>query len=485
MIDRSELIINGELVAARSGRTFDNGNPATEELLGVAADAGPADLDAAVTAARHRFDRGSWSTDPALRAHCLRQLQTALQARIEQVREVLIAETGCTLSLSRLMQVEPVIADIGYVADLAESYAYEQALPDTTTLMGPASRVVRREPVGVVGAITPWNFPLMLNLVKVTGALAAGNTVVLKPAPDTPWTAALLGQIALEDTDLPPGVLNVVTSADHGIGAQLTAHRDVDLITFTGSTATGRAVMASAAGTVKRTFLELGGKSASIVLDDADLGAVVGLAASHICFHAGQGCALATRILVPRSRYTEAVDAAEAAVRAFPYGDPMDPANMMGPLISDRQRTRVLDYINVGRSEAKLVCGGERSPRHDRGFYVEPTLFVDVDPDARIAQEEIFGPVVTVLPFDDDDDAVAIANNSIYGLSGVVSSGSVERAMAVARRLRTGTVAVNNAHWLAPDSPFGGYKQSGLGRENGIPGFESFLEIKTIGYPPA
>jgi aldehyde dehydrogenase (NAD+) len=485
MIDTSQLFIDGKLVDSSSGRTFDNINPATEEVLGVAADANAADLDAAVAAAKRSFGEGTWSSDPAFRAKCLRQLQTALRSRIEEVREVLVAESGCTVSLSRLMQVEPPIEEMSYVIDLAESYEYEQPLPDSVNLMGPARRVVRREPVGVVGAITPWNFPLMLNLVKVNGALAAGNTVVLKPAPDTPWSAALLGQLAAEETDLPPGVFNVVTSADHGIGAQLTAHADVDLITFTGSTATGRAVLAAAAPTVKRTFLELGGKSASIVLDDADLAAAVGLGASQVCFHAGQGCALATRILVPRSRYAEAAEAAEAAVRGFQYGDPQDPANLMGPLISDKQRTRVLEYLDLGRSEAKLVCGGGRSPHHDRGYYVEPTLFVDVDPNSRIAQEEIFGPAVALIAFEDDDDAVEIANNSIYGLSGVVTSGDLDRAMSVARRIRTGTVAVNGAHWLGADSPFGGYKQSGLGRENGIPGFEAFLEMKTIGYPPA
>jgi aldehyde dehydrogenase (NAD+) len=242
--------------------------------------------------------------------------------------------------------------------------------------------------------------------------------------------------------------------------------------------------MAAAAPTVKRTFLELGGKSASVVLDDADVAGVVATAASQVCFHAGQGCALATRVLVPRPRYVEAVEAAEAALRAFPYGDPMDPANLMGPLISQRQLDRVLGYIDIGRSEAKLVCGGGRSPQHDRGYFVEPTLFVDVDPAARIAQEEIFGPVVSILAFDDDDDAVRIANDSMYGLSGVVSSADLDRALGVARRIRTGTVAVNGAHWLGADSPFGGFKQSGLGRENGVLGFESFLEVKTIAYPP-
>jgi aldehyde dehydrogenase (NAD+) len=485
MLERSQLVIDGALVDAASGRTFANVNPATEETIGVAADAGPDDLDAAVAAARRTFDQGSWSEVPAFRAHCIRQLQQALRRRVEEMREVLVAESGCTVTLSQLMQVEPPIEDLSYAADLAEHYDYEQSLSDVVNLMGPARRVLRREPVGVVGAITPWNFPLMMDLVKASIALAAGNTVVLKPAPDTPFTAALLGRIAVEDTDLPPGALNVVTAADHGIGARLSAHPGVDLITFTGSTATGRAVMASAAPTLKRTFLELGGKSASIVLDDADVAAVVAAGAGQVCFHAGQGCALATRILVPRSRYAEAVEAAEAAMAAFPYGDPLDPANLMGPLISRKQLDRVLGYIDIGRSEAKLACGGNRSPRHDRGFYVEPTLFVDVDPGARIAQEEIFGPVVSLLAFDDDDDAVRIANDSIYGLSGVVSSGDVDRAMHVARRIRTGTVAVNGAHWIGPDSPFGGYKQSGLGRENGILGFESFLEVKTIAYPPA
>jgi aldehyde dehydrogenase (NAD+) len=482
--ETTQLLIDGALVDATSGDTFVNVNPATEEQIGVAADAGPADLDAAVAAARRTFDQSSWRDDHTFRAECIRQLQAALRERIEEVREVLMAESGCTVSLSQLMQVEPPIEDLTYAAAMAEGYEYEQSLPDFVNLMGPASRIVRREAVGVVAAITPWNFPLMMDLVKASMALAAGNTVVLKPAPDTPFTAALLGEIATQATDLPPGAFNVITAADHAIGAQLTAHPDVDLITFTGSTATGRAVMAAAASTVKRTFLELGGKSASVVLDDADVAGVVAVAASQVCFHAGQGCALATRILVPQSRYDEAVDAAETALRAFPYGDPMDPANLMGPLISKRQLDRVLGYVDIGRSEAKLVCGGNRSPHHDRGFFIEPTLFVDVDPGARIAQEEIFGPVVSILAFDDDDDAVRIANDSMYGLSGVVSGTDLDRALGVARRMRTGTVAVNGAHWLGADSPFGGFKQSGLGRENGVLGFESFLEVKTIAYPP-
>jgi aldehyde dehydrogenase (NAD+) len=345
-------------------------------------------------------------------------------------------------------------------------------------------RKVVREPVGVVGAITPWNFPFMLNLSKITPALAAGNTVVLKPAPDTPWSATFIGRLAAEQTDIPPGVLNIVTSADPAaVGEVLTTDPRVDMVSFTGSTATGRRIMANGAETVKKVFLELGGKSANVILDDADIVSTVPFG-SMVCTHGGQGCAITTRMLLPASRYDEAVDLLKDAFENVPYGDPTDPGNIMGPLINARQRDRVLGYIEKGKAEgAELVVGGGRPAHLDKGYYVEPTLFVDVDPDSTIAQEEIFGPVLCVLKYDGDDDAVRIANNSMYGLSGAVSSASLERAESVARRIRTGTVSVNGGLWFGPDSPFGGYRQSGSGREHGIEGFEEYLETKTLGLP--
>jgi len=308
--------------------------------------------------------------------------------------------------------------------------------------------------------------------------------VVLKPAPDTPWSATFLGRLIAEETDIPAGVVNVVASSDHLVGEALTTDTRVDMITFTGSTATGRRIMAKASETVKKVFLELGGKSANIVLDDADLSASVPISAMGVCTHAGQGCAITTRLLVHRSRYDEAVEMAAATMAAVSYGDPWDAANFQGPLISDRQRQRVLGYIETGKAEgARLVCGGGVPAHLPKGYYVEPTLFADVNPRATIAQEEIFGPVLVVCSFEDDDDAVRIANDSIYGLSGAVTSASEDRALAVARRVRAGTLMVNGGMYNAPDVPFGGFRQSGLGRENGVEGFEEYLEVKAMGLP--
>lgn len=332
----------------------------------------------------------------------------------------------------------------------------------------------------MVGAIIPWNYPVEILLGKLGQALATGNTLVVKPAPDTPWNATRIGRLIGEQTDIPPGVVNIVTSSDHLLGEQLVTDPRVDLISFTGSTATGRRIMAAAAPTLKRLFLELGGKSADIVLEDADLESKMAYL-GFSCLHAGQGCAMLTRTLVHRSRYDEAVELATAAMATVTYGDPTDPGNIQGPLVSARQRDRVLGYIESGlREGARLVTGGGRPAHLERGYYVEPTLFADVDNAMTIAREEIFGPVMVLIPFDDEDDAVRIANDSEYGLSGGVTSASEERALAVARRIRAGTVSVNGGIYYSAGSPFGGYKASGLGRQNGVEGFEQYLETKTI-----
>jgi aldehyde dehydrogenase (NAD+) len=342
-------------------------------------------------------------------------------------------------------------------------------------------RLILREATGVVGAITPWNFPFFLNMAKLNPALAAGNTVVLKPAPDTPWSATLLGRLIAEETDIPAGVVNVVASSDHLVGEVLTTDPRVDMVTFTGSTVTGRRIMAKASDTVKKVFLELGGKSANIVLDDVDdLSAACSGGGFAVCVHAGQGCAITTRLLLPRSRYEEGVELAAATMAGMTYGDPWDAANLMGPLVSEKQRQRVMGYIEKGKSEARLVRGGNVPPELPTGYFVEPTLFADVDPKATIAQEEIFGPVLAVIPYEDEDEAVRIANDSIYGLSGAITSTSEDRALAVARRIRTGTMSINGGVYLAPDVPFGGYRQSGTGREHGREGFEEYLETKTV-----
>lgn len=477
--DGSRLLIGGKLVEGADG-VFATVNPATEEVLGLAADANAADLDAAVDAARTAFDETDWSRDHAFRARCLAQLRTALENHVDELREITIAEAGAPRMLTSGPQLEGPVADLGYAAGLPETYAWETDLGVAEPMGIKTRRILRREPIGVVGAITPWNFPHQINFAKLGPALAAGNTVVLKPAPDTPWCAAAVGAVIAEETDIPAGVVNIVTSADHTLGARLTADPRVDMISFTGSTATGRAVMTGAAATLKKAFLELGGKSAFIVLDDADIAAACSVAAFSVCVHAGQGCALSTRLLVPRAAYEQAVQAAAATLGGIKPGDPADPRTVCGPLISDRQRARVERYIDIARAEGgRIVVGGGR-PARERGFFVEPTLIADVPNSSTVAREEIFGPVLVIIPHDGDEDAVRIANDSPYGLSGSVWGSDPERIRRVTEGVRTGTLSVNGGIWYSADVPFGGYKQSGLGREMGIAGFEEYLETKVI-----
>ena len=485
MSDHGEdrLLIDGALRPAQSGKRYPNINPATEAVIGQAADAGPADMERAIAAARRAFDDTDWSRRHDFRAHCLRQLHGALARQADTLRPLIAAETGAPLGICGANGPQCDVP-IGFIPDtlaILERYPWQRDL-GTSRFMGSTSqRWVTREAIGVVGAITPWNVPLQINLAKCIPALAAGCTVVLKAAPETPWAATVLGRIALEETDLPPGVFNVITAQDgRALGEQLVADARVDMISFTGSTRTGRDIMARAAATIKKVFLELGGKSANIVLDDADLGSAL-LSALQVCFHAGQGCAICTRLLVPRTKMAQARELLRQYFGFIAYGDPASGSQIMGPLISERQRERVLGWIARGIEEgATLLLGGGRPAHLTRGFYVEPTVFVDVSNDMSIAREEIFGPVLCVIPFEDDDDAVRIANDSIYGLSAMVTSASQQRALAVARRLRTGTVNVNGGNFYAGDAPFGGYKQSGIGREMGLEGFEEYLETKTI-----
>ncbi|MFI6044877.1 aldehyde dehydrogenase [Nocardia sp. NPDC051321] len=478
--DGARVLIGGKLVEGGDG-VFATVNPATEEVLGHAANANAADMDAAVAAARTAFDATDWSRDHAFRARCLEQLRTALQSHTEELRELTIAEAGAPAMFTRGPQLEGPIADLAYSATLAENYSWETDLGVAEPMGIKTRRVLRREPVGVVGAITPWNFPHQITFAKLGPALAAGNTVVLKPAPDTPWCAAAVGAILAEETDIPAGVVNIVTSADHGLGTQLTEHPLVDLISFTGSTQTGRAVMRGAATTLKKAFLELGGKSAFIVLDDANIAGACAVAAFSVCVHAGQGCALSTRLLVPRAAYDEAVQAAAATIAGIKPGDPAGSRTVCGPLISERQRARVEHYLDIARSEGgRIVVGGGRPKNLERGFFIEPTLIADVPNTATVAREEIFGPVLVVIPHDGDDDAIRLANDSPYGLSGSVWGTDPKRIRHVANGVRTGTLSVNGGVWYAADAPFGGYKQSGIGREMGIAGFEEYLETKLI-----
>jgi aldehyde dehydrogenase (NAD+) len=484
-VGEGRLFIGGELTEARSGRRYDNINPATEAVAGQVADAGPEDMEAAIAAARYAFDNSAWSTDVALRLKCLAQLRDGLRAVMPELREQIVQEVGAPMAITANgPQGDGPVGILDYYLDVLKDYRWQRELPVTRNMGVPSRRFVLREAAGVVAAITPWNFPFQINMAKLAPALAAGCTTVLKAAPDTPWSATILGRVAAQYTDIPAGVLNVITASNPAVvGEMLVTDPRVDVVSFTGSTQTGRHIMAQAASTVKKIFLELGGKSANIILDDADFPTALqsGLA---VCFHAGQGCALPTRMLLPKSRYAEGVAILQAMFAHITYGDPYGAAQIMGPLVNKRQQERVLEYIEIGKKEgATLAFGGAKPAQLARGYYVEPTLFVDVNNDMRIAREEIFGPVLVVIPFDDDDDAVRIANDSIFGLSGAVFSADVERAWRIARRIRTGTFNINGANFFAPDSPFGGYKQSGIGREMGIEGFEEYLQIKTVAVP--
>ncbi len=481
----SRLLIDGKLVNATGNRTYPNVNPATEEVIGQVADATREDMERAIAAARRAFDTTDWSTNLAKRAKCMRQLHAALEKHKEELRPQIVAEVGAPIMLTYAAQQDSCIAATLWDIGCAEQYAWEHELGEYEFFGSKSRRVVRREPIGVAGLITPWNFPFMLNLSKIVPALMAGCTAVLKAAPDTPWSATWIGKLIAEETELPPGVLNIVTARDPAeVGDQLTGDPRVDVVSFTGSTAIGKHIMRRGADSLKRVFLELGGKSAQIFLDDADLLKLVPAAGAGICMHGGQGCAITTRMLLPQKRYAECVEALKVAYQNLPYGDPTQMGNIMGPLVNARQRERVLGYIEKGKAEgARCLVGGGRPAKFPKGYFVEPTLFVDVNPDATIAQEEIFGPVLAVIPYADEEDAVRIANHSRYGLSGAVHAGSLERAMRVATRIRTGTLSVNGGMWFAPDAPFGGYKESGIGREHGVAGFEEYLQTKTIGYP--
>ncbi len=477
-----QQLVDGKLGPASDGATYLILNPATGEQIGLAPDSTADDVDAAIAAARRAFDEGTWAGDRDLRVRCLRQLHDALLEVAEDFKALTTAEVGMPGFMMGAAGFDVPVDGLRWVTDLLEGYEFETDL-GVAEPMGIASRrTVRREPVGVVAAITPWNVPTQINLAKVGPALAAGCTVVLKPAPDTPWLACELGRLAAERTDLPPGVLNVVTPRSNEVAAVLATDPRIDMVSFTGSTATGRAIMAAAAPTLKKVFLELGGKSAAIVLDDADVGAAAGATAFTACIHAGQGCALTTRLVVPRERYDEAVQVAAQTMESIGVADPADPSAICGPVISASQRDRVEGYLRLAVEEGGRFATGGAVIERD-GYWVQPTVVAGLDNTSRLAQEEIFGPVLVVIPHDGDDDAVRIANDSPYGLSGSVESGSLERAKAVAARIRTGTIAVNGGVWFSPDAPFGGYKQSGLGREMGVAGFEEYLETKTVAEP--
>jgi aldehyde dehydrogenase (NAD+) len=483
----SRMLVDGQLVAADTGEQFENISPATGLVLGRTSAAGGRDMDRAIGAARKAFDESGWSTNRALRKRCMEQLQSAIEADKENLREELIAEVGCPAMTTQSAQLDwPLAEALRYPARLIDDFEWERVL-DGGGLFGERNvRTVVKEPVGVVGAITPSNFPIEVILNKLGPALATGNTVVLKPDPNTPWNATRLGRLIAEHTDIPAGVVNVVPTPSTEVAAMLGTDPRVDMISFTGSTAVGKLLMRQGADTMKRMFLELGGKSVSIVLDDANPAAILG-AAVGVCVHAGQACAATTRMLVHRSLFDEAVANITAAYAGVPVGDPVVPETLVGPVISAAQKSRVLDAIERARRDgASITIGGgevDNLPGHlSGGHYVAPTVIVGVDNRSAIAQEEVFGPVLIVMPFDDDDEAVRIANDSAYGLAGAVMSRSIERGMNIARRIRTGSFGVNGGMFYGADAPFGGYKSSGIGRQCGIEGFQQYLETKTIGW---
>ncbi|EFL00017.1 MULTISPECIES: aldehyde dehydrogenase family protein [Streptomyces] len=481
------LFIDGTWRESTGEATLDVVNPATEQVLATVPLGTVADARAAIAAARRAFDEGPWPRmSPRERGSVLLRMADLLDAAAPTLTELNIAEAGSTRALAGGLQVGIPLAGFRDTVDrVLSSYSFSEPLPPAFGQSGIGSGVVLKEPIGVASLIAAYNFPLLLSLFKLAPALAAGCTTILKPALTTPLEVLALGRIA-EEAGLPAGVLNIVTG-DVEASQELTTSPLVDMVSFTGSDTVGKLIYAQAAPSLKKVVLELGGKSANVVLEDADLAKAVPSAIGGVITHAGQGCALLTRTLVHESRYEEAVAAMAAALDHITVGDPADPAVMMGPLITEAQRAKVEGLIAEGvREGARLVRGGGRPPGLDTGFYVEPTLFADVDNSMRIAREEFFGPVGVVIPFKDDADAVRLANDSEFGLGGGVWSASPARAFEVARRLRTGSVSLNGGSpTLHLSAPFGGYKHSGIGREWDRYGLEEFLQVKAVTWPVA
>jgi aldehyde dehydrogenase (NAD+) len=472
-----KLFIGGKWVEPSTSEVIDVHSPATGEHVGRVPLAAAADVDAAVAAARKAFDEGPWpSTPPAERAAVIQSAVKLLEDRKDYFTHLLTLEVGAPPTIVETMHWAGSMGSLSYFAGAADDVKW------TETRNGSYGQtIVSREPVGVVGAIVAWNVPLFLAVNKLGPALLAGCTVVLKPAAETPLSANALAEVFAE-AGLPEGVLSVVPGGIE-TGKALTANPDIDMFTFTGSSAVGKEVGKRAADLLKPCTLELGGKSAAIILEDVDLAAAIPMLVFSGVMNAGQGCVNQTRILAPRSRYDEIVEAIKNFVEMLPVGLPSDPANQIGPLISEKQRTRVEGYIKKGVEEgARLVTGGGRPEGLDSGYFVQPTVFADVDNNMTIAQEEIFGPVLSIIPYDTEDDAVAIANDSVYGLAGSVWTTDVPKGIEISQKIRTGTYGIN---WYAfdPGSPFGGYKNSGIGRENGPEGVEHFCQLKSVLMP--
>ncbi|MCW2882265.1 MAG: Aldehyde Dehydrogenase [Sphaerisporangium sp.] len=461
--------IGGESVAGGTD-TIDVVNPATGEVIAAVPAGTAAEVDKAVAAATAALP-GWAGTDVAERAAIVQRISDGLQARTGEIADTITAEMGAPITLSRRAQAGLPVAVTASLAGLAADFPWTEEI---------GNALIVREPIGVVGAITPWNFPLQQIVTKVVPAMLAGNTVVLKPSEIAPLNARILAEVA-EEAGLPAGVFNIVYGTGPVVGEAITAHPGVDMVSFTGSTRAGKRISVAASGTVKRVALELGGKSANVILDDADLAEAVWLGVSSAWTNGGQVCGAWTRMLVPAAKQDEAVELAIAAAEEYTVGDPTDETTRIGPLASEAQRRRVTGYIERGIADgATVAVGGPGRPDGlATGAYVRPTIFANVDPNAVIAQDEIFGPVLSVIPYTDEDHAVEIANSTVYGLSGAVF-GEAEHALAVAKRLRTGKVDINGPE-MNLLAPFGGYKQSGNGREMGRFGLEEFLEIKSIG----
>ncbi len=475
-----KLYIGGQWVAPEGTGTIEVISPFTEQVIATVPDGTVADINRAVAAARQAFDHGPWPRMTlAERGEVLAKVAARLGEELPSLAELITAEMGTPILFSQLAQVGAPLMIFNYFAELSKTYSLDAV---RSGVLSPEV-LVTRQPVGVVGAIAPWNVPLFLAAAKLAPALLAGCTVVFKPAPETPLDAFRLAEI-LAECGLPAGVLSVVP-AGREVSEALVSHPDVDKISFTGSTLAGKKIAALCGEQLKRCTLELGGKSAAILLDDVDLDATLPMLLPNALMNNGQACIAQTRIVAPRGRYDEVVDAICQQVRdAWPTGDPMDMSTAVGPLVASRQRDRVEGYIATGIAEgARVAIGGGRPAGQDHGWFVEPTIFAGVDNKMTIAQEEIFGPVLVVIPHDGDDDAVAIANDSDYGLCGSVFTADNDRGLSVARQVRTGTYMLNSNTPIDFASPFGGFKQSGIGREFGPEGLDSFLETKSINLP--
>jgi acyl-CoA reductase-like NAD-dependent aldehyde dehydrogenase len=476
-----KLFIGGEWVEPATGETIEVVSPHTEEPIARVAAAGDADLDRAVDAARVAFDDGPWPRlDPAERIDVVRQLAKLYGERRDEMADVITAEVGAPTSFAHRAQVALPWNNMNVLAGIAEAYAWQESRPGAFG----ADVIVRKEPVGVVAAIVPWNMPQFLIVAKLIPALLAGCTIVVKPAPEAPLDAVLLAEM-VEQVGLPPGVVSVLP-AGREAGAHLVSNPAVDKVSFTGSTAAGRQVALACAANLTKVSLELGGKSAAVALDDADANAVATAVRISGMGMAGQICNALTRVLVPAGRADEFAGALGAQMSALKVGDPGDPETQIGPLVAQRQQDRVRGYIDAGVDEgARLVVGGREMPEGmERGWYVRPTVFTDVDNTMKIAREEIFGPVLVVVPYDGEDEAIRLANDSEYGLAGSVFTSDAEHGLEVAARVRAGTFGVNGGYAMDPAASFGGVKGSGYGRELGREGLESFLDIKSISVTP-